>query len=364
LARLPTLGVEPWPTDATGKEQTHSYTGFEPGTTNAWIKYFNQDSGIRGRVTGSISGTTMSVTASTISTLAVGDMISGTNVKPGTKITAGTGGVGTYTVDTNHPTSTGSQKLTIMPLNSSGGGSYPDWTPTKTFEYGGAFGSNNRNAANVFIGMYIEGGTFPAQLGFRDVCIGGLTQTIDTSRGGLLENDGIWNQNSVTAHQVYQDAGLKTFTASLGGYDSSGPRMLTFQKDGSIMALRYGKGSGADNQSSQDIVFDETVIGVDGGPLATFLITAGGTARTFGRSSPIANAFWPQKLIIPGKDYNQIDGSRVFVDDGHGFPPTSGDYARGDVCLAGAGASSGSPWGYMCTVTGSPGTWKSMGNLA
>lgn len=52
-------------------------------------------------VTGSISGSTLTVTAVTSGTLAVGQSISGTSVTAGTTITAlgtGTGGVGTYTV--------------------------------------------------------------------------------------------------------------------------------------------------------------------------------------------------------------------------------------------------------------------------
>lgn len=54
-----------------------------------------------GVVTGSISGTTLTVTAVTSGTLAVGQTISGTGVTGGTTITAygtGAGGTGTYTV--------------------------------------------------------------------------------------------------------------------------------------------------------------------------------------------------------------------------------------------------------------------------
>lgn len=52
-------------------------------------------------VTGAIAGTTLTVSAVTSGTLAVGQTISGSGVTAGTKITAlgtGTGGVGTYTV--------------------------------------------------------------------------------------------------------------------------------------------------------------------------------------------------------------------------------------------------------------------------
>lgn len=55
-------------------------------------------------VTGSIAGTTLTVSAVTSGTLAVGQVVSGAGVTAGTKITAfltGTGGVGTYTVDTS-----------------------------------------------------------------------------------------------------------------------------------------------------------------------------------------------------------------------------------------------------------------------
>lgn len=54
-----------------------------------------------GVVTGSIAGTTLTVTAVTSGALAIGDVLSGSGVTAGTTITAlgtGTGGVGTYTV--------------------------------------------------------------------------------------------------------------------------------------------------------------------------------------------------------------------------------------------------------------------------
>lgn len=54
--------------------------------------------------TGSISGNTLTITAVTLGSLSIGSIISGTGVTAGTKITAfgtGTGGNGTYTVDTS-----------------------------------------------------------------------------------------------------------------------------------------------------------------------------------------------------------------------------------------------------------------------
>lgn len=68
-------------------------------------------------VTGSISGTTLTVTAVTSGTLAVGQTISGTGVTAGTTITAlgtGTGGTGTYTVSV-------SQTVASTTITASGG---------------------------------------------------------------------------------------------------------------------------------------------------------------------------------------------------------------------------------------------------
>jgi len=68
-------------------------------------------------VTGSISGTTLTVTAVTSGTLAVGAVISGTGVTAGTSITvlgSGTGGVGTYTVSASQTVS--STTITRQPV--------------------------------------------------------------------------------------------------------------------------------------------------------------------------------------------------------------------------------------------------------
>lgn len=61
-------------------------------------------------VTGSISGTTLTVSAVASGALAVGNVIAGDNIRPGTRITAiltGTGGVGTYTVSKSQTAASG-----------------------------------------------------------------------------------------------------------------------------------------------------------------------------------------------------------------------------------------------------------------
>ena len=69
-------------------------------------------------VTGSIAGTTLSVTAVGAGTLYVGQTITGTGVVKGTAIVAQlsgtTGGIGTYTVNTNYATAVASTTLTPL----------------------------------------------------------------------------------------------------------------------------------------------------------------------------------------------------------------------------------------------------------
>ena len=70
--------------------------------------------------TGSISGTTLTVTAVSSGGLGVGQLINGTGVTSGTVITAlgtGTGGTGTYTVNNSQTISSGSITATVAPGN-------------------------------------------------------------------------------------------------------------------------------------------------------------------------------------------------------------------------------------------------------
>jgi len=86
-------------------------------------------------VTGSISASTLTVTAVTSGALAVGQIITGTNVQYGTRITAlgtGTGGAGTYTVSASGQTvasttiTAGAPALRIGTEKGSGGGTARD----------------------------------------------------------------------------------------------------------------------------------------------------------------------------------------------------------------------------------------------
>jgi hypothetical protein len=105
-----------------------SATNFELGKT-AWERATSA-----AVVTGSISSTTLTVSAVTSGTLAAGQIITGTNVLSGTSITAlgtGTGGTGTYTVSQSQTVASttitgGAPALRIGTEKGSGGGTARD----------------------------------------------------------------------------------------------------------------------------------------------------------------------------------------------------------------------------------------------
>lgn len=90
------------------------------GARKGWSLLTNSTNAV---VTGSISGTTLTVTAVASGTLSIGVVLSGTGVTSGTTITAlgtGTGGTGTYTVSASQTVSS----RTITASNSLGTGNY------------------------------------------------------------------------------------------------------------------------------------------------------------------------------------------------------------------------------------------------
>lgn len=101
-------------TDAlTGCTFPDSLQSFMGSNVQTYIQMIPDPSTFSG--TGSITGTTLTITAVTTGILAVGTLITGTGVTAGTKITAlgtGTGGTGTYTVNNSHG-GTGSITITV-----------------------------------------------------------------------------------------------------------------------------------------------------------------------------------------------------------------------------------------------------------
>jgi hypothetical protein len=64
---------------------------------------------------------------------------------------------------------------------------------------------------------------------------------------------------------------------------------------------------------------------------------------------------------IPSKSVTRYEGTQNVTQSS--AAPTTGTWTRGDRCWNNAPSASGPP-GWVCIESGTPGTWKAMGNLA
>ena len=130
--------------------------------------------------TAAISGTTMTVSAVTSGTVLVGGVISGTGVTAGTRITAygtGTGGTGTYTVDTSQTVSSttiNSESPTRITVDRSG---------IYNFQFTGVLASGSSNSKTAWIWIRRNG---------TDIGYSGIPVTNNINNGSTETN---WNFN-------------------------------------------------------------------------------------------------------------------------------------------------------------------------
>jgi hypothetical protein len=361
LARLPILGIETKP----------GYVGTEPGVVpgggvgNPWIRYFIAAGSIGARITGSISGNTLTVSAVTSGAVAVNQTIASNEsitsgrVRPGTKITSGSGT--TWTVDGAAQT-VASGAMNLMSMTGTGGADYPDWTPTKIFEPGGGYGSNSVNARNTILGAYHEGGTAPSQPGPRDLILGGLQQgDVDRTRGALIVDDNKWNY--LTAYGLRTSPGggapsggtnFTSFVTLGGNGDAQETILQLINYEGHTWALQHINGTGADGVDSRDIVFRDNT-----GPGKNVLTFTGhNTTKLYGGSAgnTLPSSVFINDLII-GSGTAAEDGRPVYM---VGQAPTSGYHRKGTLFINDGSVSTatGQPAMWSCTAEGSPGTFK------
>jgi len=117
--------------------------GATPGTTEFADKIVSKTALTYATFTGSISGTTLTVTAVSSGTIQIGQVISGTGVTAGTTITAlgtGTGSTGTYTVSTSQTVA--STTISTVALDFTG---IPSWAKRVTVMFAGVSLSGTSN---------------------------------------------------------------------------------------------------------------------------------------------------------------------------------------------------------------------------
>lgn len=371
-ARVPIFGVEDEP----------NYINEEPGSKistpaqiQPWTKYAGDGTlGIGGKFTGSIAGTTLTVTAVTSGAIAVGNMICsavwpgiGLGVIAGTKITAfgtGTGGTGTYTVSVSQTRA--SQVIKAMTLTNSQGAHYPDWSTTQKYETGGFIATSNAQAHMLFAGLYNENGPFPGQPGGGDHIIGGPFNC-DHSRGAHTFANGTQSRIIAEAGNITDNGGSVTHTVTLGASgtgDAPNRPLLSYKIDSSNKTYQWihTGGDGPDGLHAQQLTFRDTSIGLTAlRPIITIALSESNLDFGRGSGNVVGWAFRPEALFI-GDDSGVPNSARLTRMGTR--PPTTGEgwYARGDH-IKNIDAAVGQPKGWICTATGNSGTWVSEGNL-
>lgn len=177
-------------------------------------------------VTGSISTTTLTVTAVGHGVLTVGDTISGTGVTAGTTITAlgsGTGGTGTYTVSASQTVSSttiiaASNKLVVSAVGSG------------TLAVGQTVDSSGTNAVITALGTGTGGtGTYtvsgsPQHIASESMTAIGtpVTVTYDSTSGAFIVSSGITGTPSLAAFATGTIAATLLLTSATGAVLSQG----------------------------------------------------------------------------------------------------------------------------------------------
>jgi hypothetical protein len=361
FSRLPLLGIENPPL----------YVNEEPGAAPVSSRYpwylWDGDGTINfATITASISTTTLTVTAKTGTTgLNVGTTIYDGGVSAGTKITAlgtGTGGTGTYTINNSQTVAS-----TTMHCDTFYDANWAPWSPTQRYMPGGSYGNNNANNCSIITGMYEESGTWPAQFGLKDICIGNIMGgAYETTRGGTVFEAGTWQSAVKTASIYTSTTGRKYRKVQLGPLPQDGiisggvadsPVLSWTDYDGTYYEFgspaEFETGTRGDRTANNDFDF---------GRLNTFArwfrLSGKNTLRKYGNANNLPDVTHIPNLIVGNTG---SDGRRVFFISGG--PPTTGTWARGDVALE-QNATAGAACEWQCVTAGTPGTWKVKATLA
>ncbi len=237
------------------------------------------------------------------------------------------------------------------PASGFGGTRQPTWQsgqPVGTYFHGGAFNVNGANAAHLLLYVYTERLQGQAVAGPRAQVIGGIQGSGYKVGGSIRATAG----NSVTAAQFT--------TSGIPGDDETQEQRETL-----VNAFIGGNSNnifGASNLTGGGTYRFRASDGVDfrwdynnGGSTVAFGITGASTAVQAGTGAAVPHLFHTPRLGL-GSGANirrQTNGTAA---------PTSGAWARGDIVWNVSPAAGGFA-GWICTATGTPGTWKTFGAI-
>lgn len=210
----------------------------------------------------------------------------------------------------------------------------------------GAYRSDNQNARNLLLNCYSESGQPASTLTPPSMAIGGL------HAAGLT---GYWlsgNSSFPTLSALSISNKNGSGSVSLGSPNSGaiGNELLTFSGTGSDFGFASLNATGRIFWNWANLAASVFLEFYD----RNTATIANGFARTpqnaFGDAVPIG---LPSGYLGKGM-LARVEAAAA---------PVSGDWLRGDI-VWNESPSAGGPPGWMCVVSGTPGTWKAMANLA
>ncbi len=383
---------------AEGGEGKPAYINEEPGIVypnpggsgsviTPWVPTYGDGTlNVSAVVTGSISGTTLTVSAVTSGTILVGNQLSTKSyqvttgrVVAGTLITAQltgtTGGVGTYTVDTSQTVVSMAMNASLTSVHATGA---HQWSPTTQFETSYPWGGGSVASRNSWISSYAEDGSPRPQPGNFDIVISptiGVVDYIDLTRGATVCNEGLWSNFRGQTYYMPREGPERVCHWQIG---PAFPQDLVFHKIGTLGMQPNGdaggtwanwehiNGTGPDHIENTDIGLVPPNSDAIGAWLE-FVSARNGAAR-FGRpAATLAGSTLINKLIIGSGEAN-ADGRFIRTSrfDPSTFGPQGFQVSAGEIVLDNfftGTPSSGRPWGWICVVGGDPGTWAVMGRI-
>jgi hypothetical protein len=201
-----------------------------------YIQTLNETAGRSGgaNLTASISGTTLTVTAASAANLAVGDYLYNGGVAAGTRITAlgtGTGGTGTYTVNTGQTVASASMFTSTADFNTGAvGDTRVDGGVTWRCETVGSTAAYGGNGGQIFTEAQTGVGFDP--LGLHQALHDEMQRVASEVRDRFIYIDG--NQSDLSATQAWRQAAV---VSSASFWLSRGYKVL-------IGSMCYSPGSG------------------------------------------------------------------------------------------------------------------------
>jgi hypothetical protein len=210
----------------------------------------------------------------------------------------------------------------------------------RTLVEAGAYVTTDHNAPTLFLGCYAEGSQPPSRLAHPTLMIGGSHGVAMLGSGASLGNRlGMVHSASGLSAQRESADGDQVNPVLGGDAENKAFLQMTSREHAATWQLKSSAG---------DIVLDYGGLGANA---RGFAVTGASSTQTFGSSAPQPYVFTVGQIAIGGRRQTAGTG-----------PPAAGAWAQGDYCRNSAPAV-GRPKGWICTVSGTPGTWVSEGNL-